>query len=162
MPASTSALFRGRTLALTTAAQVVVVRWTGAPVEDEVEEMRRISDALGRAHPRGIAHMNVIDVPPDRLQRPTEPAREAMVRMLRDRHVPLRAASVIFPHAGFQAAVVRSIVGGLLLLSRTPAELRVHASARRGAEWIGSVLGTGVEDRALVDDLLAAAASLVP
>ena len=138
-----------------------MVRWTAATNVGDVEEMRRVSEALGRAHPRGIAHMNVIETKPGEMQRPSEPAREAMIRMLRDRHVPLRAASVIFPHPGFQAALVRSILGGLLLLSRTPAVVRVHASAQLGAEWIASTLG-GTKDDPPPDanELLAAVAAL--
>jgi hypothetical protein len=157
-----SPIVRGETLALTTVRQVVVVRWTAADSADDVEQMHRVSDALAREHPRGIAHMNVIDVPPNQMHRPSEPAREAMVRMLANRQVPLRAASVIFPHPGFQAAVVRSILGGLLLLSRTPTRARVHASAREGAEWIASMMAPGGVDTALVDELLAGLESLVP
>jgi hypothetical protein len=84
-----------------------------------------------------------------------------MVQMLRDRHVPLRAASVIFPHDGFQAAVVRSILGTLLLLSRTPAIVRVHSSVDQGAGWIGERLGSSPEDPPpSVDELVAAVRTL--
>jgi hypothetical protein len=156
-----SSIVRRETLALTTVRQVLVVRWTAATNVGDVEEMRRVSEALGRGHPWGIAHLNLIETSPGEMQRPSEPAREAMVRMLRDRHVPLRAASVVFPHPGFQAALVRSILGGLLLLSRTPAVVRVHASAQLGAEWIGSTLGDSKDDPAPdVSELLAAVAAL--
>jgi hypothetical protein len=155
------AVLRGESLSLTTLPRVVVVRWFAAPSVLDVQLMRRASEALGREHSRGIAHMNVIDVPLGQAQRPTEEARQAMISMLRDRQTPLRASSVIFPHDGFQAAVMRSILGGLLLLSRTTAVVRVHRSADQGAEWISSMLSSGSEDPApTVNELLGALRTL--
>jgi hypothetical protein len=159
-PASTPVV-RRETLALTTVRQVVVVRWTSATSVGDVEEMRRVSEELGRAYPLGVAHMNVIATRPGEMQMASEPARNAMIRMLRDKHVPLRAASVVFPHEGFQAALVRSILGGLLLLSRTSAVVRVHASAEASAEWLGTVLrSTAADPPPDARELLAAVASL--
>ena len=148
-------------MALTTLPRVVVVRWTSAPSVADVQQMRRASEALGREHERGIAHLNVIDVPLGKAQRPSEDSVQAMIAMLRDRQTPLRASSVVFPHEGFQAAVVRSVLGGLLLLSRTRAVVRVHRSAVHGAEWIGSMLVSEVQNPApTVEQMMAAVESL--
>ncbi len=157
-----AAVIRGESLSLTTLPRVVVVRWTAAPIVADVQRMRRTSEALGKEHAGGIAHLNVIDVPLGQTQRPSEEAREAMIAMLRDRQTPLRASSVVFPHDGFQAAVVRSVLGGLLLLSRTRAVVRVQRSAAQGAEWIATMFAHEKDDPApTVEEMMAALEALV-
>ena len=124
------------TVGLLSVRQLVLVRWTTSVSVADVEALRHASRELAALHPGGIAHLNLVDTPDAMKNELEDDAREAIVSLLKDRSLPLRLSSVVIPHPGFQASVVRAIVGGLLLVSRTAAHIRVHGSIRQGAEWL--------------------------
>jgi hypothetical protein len=149
------------TIGLLSLRQIVLVRWTTSVSVADVEALRRASSELAATHPGGIGHLNLVDTPEAMKNELEDDAREAIVALLRDRTTLLRLSSVIIPHEGFQASVVRAIVGGLLLVSRTAAHVRVHASVRQGAEWLTAGLrGLRGEAPPSVEDLEAAMAEL--
>jgi hypothetical protein len=124
------------TFAMRTVGPIVLVRWGGAAHASQVEALARASAEAARAHPRAIGHVNLVETDMERTNELDDETRGAILRLLRDPALPLRCSSVVIPREGFQAALVRAIVGGLLLMSRTRTQVRVHASLRAGSEWV--------------------------
>jgi hypothetical protein len=128
------------TLVIAPVRQVLVVLFRGASTVADIDAIHQASIELARAHPGGIGHLNLVAPGPD--SGPIdERVRERLLTMMRDERMALRVSSVVYPGGGFQAAMIRGILSGLVLLSRTTAKIRVHSSVDAAADWLVDTLG---------------------
>lgn len=112
-----------------TCGPVLLIDWQGGGSGDAIKTVHRVSVELGRAHPRGIAHVNLIGSG-RMVSGISEDIRAEIVAILRDRSVPLVATAVVLPGEGFISAFVRSILAGAVLLGRSKAVFRFVATVR--------------------------------
>jgi hypothetical protein len=119
----------------------------------EIEQYHQASVELARTHREGIAHLNLVEINESDRQGLPDPVREALLKMLRDPAMNLLASSVVYPGTGFQAALIRGILSGLVIFARPRAPIRFHGSLEDGAKWLAerfSGAATPIDAAALV------------
>jgi hypothetical protein len=140
--------------------QVVITRFSGSASMADIDAIRRVSASLARNHPEGIGHLNEVVMDGEGRANIDDDVRGALMRLLSDPAVRLRASSIVYPGAGFSAAFVRSLLGGLVLLSRSRATIRFHASLKEGATWLAETMAATGADPLPASELIRAASPL--
>jgi hypothetical protein len=93
---------------------------------------------LHKQHPQGVGLITVVND----ASTPSAAGRDAMIKMFKEIW-PLMRASLFVPNAdGFKAAVLRSVMGGLILATGQRDRVRVERSLSLGLPWfLNKVLG---------------------
>lgn len=101
------------------------------PDAAHVVNYRECVTELHKLHPRGVGLITVVND----ASAPSAAGREAMIKMFKEIW-PLMAAALFVPNAeGFKAAVLRSVMGGLILATGQRDRARVARSLDEGLPW---------------------------
>ncbi len=126
-----------------------IVVWRVGPT---VSSVNRLSSAFGRAHagyPRGVTTLVIIE---QGSAMPDTPARELMVRDMKRLGGAQRVMGVVFEGSGFLASTVRSVLIGMLVLSRQSVSTKIFATVSEATGWLS---GCGLAEPATKSELLA-------
>lgn len=125
---------------------VMLVVWRRETSLAGVQELRAQLAALGAAHPQGTAIYIVVEegAPP-----PGTAARRALGETLRE--APgVKACALVYEGKGLRAAVVRSVVATVVLVTGNPYPYHVFSEAGPATEWLcGHLPGSPVRPDAL-------------
>lgn len=136
----------GRSL-VATRRNLVIARWSGVPAAAQLDALRAALRSVARAYPSGGALLDVIDVGggPPRL----DPALAAGLARLRSEAQPenLGVAHVVVPR-GLVGVAIRSSLGALGLVARSPSPSRVFDHVGPAAAWLAERLESGAPGRA--------------
>jgi hypothetical protein len=117
---------------------LAVVLGRRPPDAPHVQNYRECVIELHRQHPRGVGLITVVND----TSTPSPGGRDAMIKMFKEIW-PLMTAALFVPNAdGFKAAVLRSVMGGLILATGQRDRVRVERSLTVGLPWfLNKVLG---------------------
>jgi len=132
---------------------VVLVNWRIATAPAAPRELRDITERFIDARPSGIAWFVIIEAA---APLPSAEARESLAGTLRDFGGRMHASAVVMEGQGFRAAAVRSVVTGVVLVSRLPHPHRVFHAAPEGCAWLEKQCGDAVARKFVAADLLRA------
>lgn len=130
---------------------ILVVIWRKETTPLGVETLGEYLQQLGAQYPQGIGLCAVVEesAPP-----PSTAARKAMAKIMGTADM-LRGSVLIFDGTGFRAAIVRSFVAGLNMLTRFPFPHKVCASAQEAIPWLAEQVpgidGAATDARALLE-----------
>jgi hypothetical protein len=137
---------------------VLIVQWNGVIGPTDVAELERTTLSLARETSGSVAHFNLAYG--EGGTGLAEGARDALVQMVRRPELPLFASAVVHTQEGFSAAMVRSILSGLVLLSGSRFPIRMFASVGDAEGWIAEMLEKQGRQRFKRGDLSRAADEL--
>lgn len=122
---------------------VAVVLGRQPPEAAHVVNYRACVVELHKQFPQGVGLITVVND----TSTPSASGRDAMIKMFKEIW-PLMSAALFVPNAdGFKAAVLRSVMGGLMFATGQRDRVRVERSVALGMPWFaGKLLG---EDNAL-------------
>ena len=115
----------------------------------EVHRLRR-EGAVGTALVHLVRSQSSKPAPPD------PETREAYLRMMREPDSPVRCSAVIMTDSGFTAALARSVLTGLMLVTRPTYATKVFSSEQEACQWICNELDAIGGTCGSVDELAAA------
>ena len=116
---------------------VLILIWRQETTIDGVEAVRREIELLGRAHPKGIGLLTIVE---QAAPMPSSQARNGLARTLADFGKVINHSAVVFEGGGFRAAAIRGVVTGLTLLARPPFPHKVFATLEDGASSLAGGL----------------------
>lgn len=127
--------YRTASCVATSVENVLVVVWGGSPGHDDVDALEHASRELAAATGRRIAHFNFVPLTSGTggLE---DSVRKRFDAMMRDPAFPLALSAVIYPREGFVAALIRSILAGMVMASRSRSTVRFFGSVADAEEWI--------------------------
>jgi hypothetical protein len=133
---------------------VVMLGMRTSPTAETIDRMSAEVHRLRKQGARGTALIHLVRSL-DRKPPPPDPeTREAYLRMMRDKNTPVRCSAVIMTDSGFTAALARSVLTGLMLITRPAYSTKVFSSEREACEWIVDELGTIDAGCGSVDELM--------
>lgn len=127
-------LHRDDVLLLVSYRDLFVQCWTGAGTAEHVRKMidvhRRFVDEHGRQATIALSHITSRGIsPPDEATRALLPEHSRVVR-------GVRASATVIEADGFGAAMIRSIVSGLMLLGERETAHQVFSTPRAGLQFL--------------------------
>lgn len=126
--------------ALVTWDHLVLVIWRGTCDAAAVQRLERAGMEILRRHPRGAALMGVVEstgVPPSAEMRKASAAANDRLAQ----HGVVGVAGVL-TQTGFAGSVVRGVITGLTLLSRSDYPFKVFENHTEAAAWLGQRLAS--------------------
>jgi hypothetical protein len=124
--------------AIGTLGNVLIATFDLVPNPDSVEDTASAGRKLLARHARGgylhFANATVAQPPPN------DPTRRAYITMMREFGPRLDAASVIVDGTGVTAAVVRSVITGLVLIGRPSFPVKVFDMTSTACAWLAHTL----------------------
>jgi hypothetical protein len=136
---------RDASLALAPSQNVLFVVWTGEVTGASVQALHDASLRLSRAHPRGIAHMNIVATGSAGAGL-DETARKRFFALIRDPDVRLVASATVLSDGGFLAATIRSVLAGLALLALPGMKLKFFSDVEQAETWLRAALAASSAD----------------
>jgi hypothetical protein len=126
-----------------------------------VEASHRVFDELSRDHPEGVFLLTIVEAD---ARIPSVVARDGMADFLRGATGRMSLSAVVFEGNNFRAAVVRSVVAGLAMLTNYPFPHKHFPRVDGAAAWFrtnSSLANTWDEDELtnVVEELRASIAS---
>jgi hypothetical protein len=106
----------------------LVVVWRRRTIAGEVAQLALLLDELANQYPQGVHLMQVVE---ESAIVPDAAARAALAKLLQDATGKVAFSSVTHEGGGFRASLIRSIVTGLLLLSKPTFPHLVFESTER-------------------------------
>jgi hypothetical protein len=111
---------------------IAVVLGRQPPDATHVANYRACVVELHRRYPQGVGLITVVND----ASTPSPSGRDAMINMFKATW-PMMTAVLFVPNAsGFKAAVLRSVMGGLILATGQRDRVRVEPSVQAGAPWL--------------------------
>jgi hypothetical protein len=111
---------------------VVLLIWRRETTVEGVSAARRIYDELAAVCPGGVLLMTIVE---EKAPAPSADARKDLARFLSNCSGRMILSAVVHEGAGFQAAMVRSVVTGLALVARLPYPHKVFATVAEAEAW---------------------------
>lgn len=108
----------------------LVLVWHRAP---ELESIRAARDLLPESTD-SVEAIDYLGVIHDATNFPSDAARKELAELLA--HYPFRRVALVFTEGGFKAAIVRSIVSAMGLMSRKTTTQRVFQGIEDAAAWL--------------------------
>jgi hypothetical protein len=127
--------YRDETLLLAHAANVVYGIWRGSPTVAHARALERVFTAMTKAHPRGYL---LLSVGITGFPRPTQEARDELVRLVANHAIAPRAAAQVVAMEGFTGAGARALIGTILLIARPAVPIKVFADVAAATDWLGA------------------------
>jgi hypothetical protein len=115
---------------------VLVVVWRQTPTQSALGRLAALLNPFAARHPAGVAIIVVIE---EGLAMPEGPVRERMARDMKRHEGFTRSMALVFEGQGFMAALVRSAVAGIHLLSRQTVPVKVCGTVDEAAWWTAKV-----------------------
>lgn len=138
---------------------LVVALWIR---ETRADSVQRLSEIVRATHRDRGEQLGLLQVALPGAANPEQPAREAIIRLIRDSKGALAASAVVYPGEGFLMAAARAFVSGIAMLARPGFPHLVFPTRVEAADWMGRLLPKGQgkfwsarEIAAVVDDLVA-------
>ncbi len=97
-----------------------------------VEASHHVFDELSRAHPEGVFLLTIVEAD---ARIPSVVARDGMAEFLRGAAARMLLSAVVFEGNDFRAAVVRSVVAGLAMLTNYPFPHKHFPRVDAAAAW---------------------------
>ena len=142
-------IYRDEALECATWGGLFVQRWLGGDARAEhVEAMLALHTRFVEEAPRGST-MSLSHIARPDLRPPDERMRAAMRRHMQMVERSLAAATTVIGVSGFASAMARSILSGLLLLSRPKCPHAVVGTTREGFAFLlrhGSLAGVSADE----------------
>lgn len=110
--------------------EVLVAVWHHAPELASVRAADKVLVAHGRA-PESLDYLGVIE---DADNFPSDAARKKLAELLGEHN--FRRVALLFPHGGFKASIVRSIVSAMGLMSRKAGVQKVFSQLDEAVSWL--------------------------
>lgn len=132
-------------LALAPRGNLLFAIWTGAVTGASVDALHGASLRMSRAHPRGIAHVNLIATGSGGTALDDD-ARRRFFTLIRDRETRLVASATVLADGGFLAATIRSVLAGLALLAMPGLRLKFFTDVDDAETWLRDALASSSAD----------------
>lgn len=125
--------YESRGLVLANYGHVCVAIWTSKPTPALFEKQRATLAACTQRYPGQAMFLCIVSGSAD----PPEPAeRAATVRMIREQEKLLVGCACVIEGDGFRAALTRSVLTGMTLLSRTAVPTAFFEDVSRAVAWM--------------------------
>jgi hypothetical protein len=135
---------------------VVMLGMATSPTAETIDTMAREVYRLRKEGARGTALVHLVRSLQRKPPPPDAETREAYLRMMRDKDTPVRCSAVVMTDSGFTAALARSVLTGLMLVTRPTYSTKVFSSEREACDWICDELGQIEASCGPVAELMAA------
>ncbi len=112
---------------------LALIGWTDAPRYEDVVAWHQLGKSMSREFPGGSA---CIDVVVRGTPNFTDDVRRATVKMAGDPNIFSFGFAHVIRMPGFAGTAVRSFIGTVIMLARTPAPSRVFGDAASAASWL--------------------------
>jgi hypothetical protein len=117
---------------------VVIVVLRATPGREQVDALGREVERIGRTGKKvGLVHLVHIK---GAIGPPEEQARRRYIELIYDQNTMVACSSVVIEREGFGAAVIRSIIAGLALITRAKFPTRVFATIADATAWVADQL----------------------
>lgn len=118
--------------------QVAVAIWRRTMEPGAARSAHEALRDVAKRHPGEALYVNVIraGVAP-----PNDEVRRELVAMVRSGAGALRGAAILAQGNAFVGSLVRSVVAGMVMISRPAFPMKVFGEAAEAAEWLGSLAG---------------------
>lgn len=110
-----------------------IVVWHAAPTASIVDRLWEEAAEVRAKYPGGMSFVHVGSTEAVRMD---SAARESFLRILKEFRSSMAATAIVARAEGFLASTVRSVVTGILVLSRVSHEIRFHENALEVLEWL--------------------------
>lgn len=147
---------RSRDHAVGTQDNFLVIVWRRNTMAVEVMHAAKALAELSTRYPKGVHLMQVVE---DLAIVPDSEARSALAELLRSAEGKVAFSSVTHEGGGFRPSLIRSIVTGLLLLSKPTFPHLVFSSPERALDKHAAALGVSPSD-ALIRNVASAVTEL--
>jgi hypothetical protein len=135
---------------------VVMLGMRTSPHAQAVDCMSREVHRLREQGVRGTALIHLVRSLPKKPPPPDAETREAYLRMMREKDTPVRCSAVVMTDSGFTAALARSVLTGLMLVTRPTYTTKVFSSENEACDWICKELEEIDSSCGSVDELMVA------
>ncbi|HYP88402.1 MAG TPA: hypothetical protein VEQ59_09615 [Polyangiaceae bacterium] len=125
-------------LLLASFGPVLVAWWTGKPTPETFERQRSELAARVDANPGRQLFMCVVSssAPP-----PEQAEREGSAKMISVHGERLAGCACVIEGQGFRAAITRTVLTGIVVLTRTPAPVAFFENVKSAQAWLQSRAG---------------------
>jgi hypothetical protein len=147
---------------------LLLVRWRNvvmlgmgtSPTAETIDRMNAEVHHLREQGARSTALIHLVRPLQRKPPPPDAETREAYLRMMRDKDTPVRCSAIIMTDSGFTAALARSVLTGLMLVTRPMYSTKVFSSEQEACEWICNELDPVDASCGSTEDLLGAVREL--
>lgn len=115
---------------------VVMLGMQTSPNAETIDQMSHEVHRLRDEGARGTALVHLVRSLQKKPPPPDPETREAYLRMMRDKETPVRCSAVVMTDSGFTAALARSVLTGLMLVTRPTYTTKVFSSEHEACSWI--------------------------
>ncbi|MET0388958.1 MAG: hypothetical protein ABW321_23495 [Polyangiales bacterium] len=140
---------------------VAIMVWHRPVTAPVLEALHALAAPRRAQYPSGMSFVHLGQVQMSMMDSAT---RDVFVRVLRELNTYMAATAVVAKASGFWASTVRSVVTGILVLSRVSHETRFHEHAEELLDWLPAkheqITGIKLDNEQLRRVLLKAEASL--
>jgi hypothetical protein len=133
---------------------IVIVSVCGVITAPDVDAMADAVRKIGARTGGKVGLLHTLDVP-GAVAPPDDAARKSYQRLMNDRESPIGSSAIVLDRTGFTAAMVRTVLSGLLLVTRPNHVARVFPSLRDACEWTERELAAIGRSQCTAEGLLA-------
>ncbi len=133
-------------------SNVMIVLWNGSQAPEVCRNLYESGIAL--ANQIGTGKVAVVSVIQYRATPPSQESREALGRLIEDPNQIVHRSALVYPHDGFLASIVRSIVLTLIQRSSHRRCHQVFQRVDKALEWVTDGLPTTTGHPVVVTTLL--------
>jgi len=112
---------------------LIIGAWFGPPNDGAVRTLLSIMKTLHRGSAEVRSYVHLL---PDQVPLPDAKAREGLSYLMNHYEQHIACVGVVIAGTGFWASAMRSAVGGLRILVRTPFDFRMESSAEDVSSWL--------------------------
>lgn len=113
---------------------VLIVLWSGVPIQEDVARLRRAVTQLKRA---GVVPITVLQVLQPDSPMPSAPVRKGLVSTWGTlEEGQLAAMSLVLGGRGFWASAARAAINGMILVAQRSIPVRVDGSLTDALDWL--------------------------
>jgi hypothetical protein len=112
---------------------VAICGWSQPASAAIIDGLQAASEPHRQRYPRGLSFVHIGRVELTLMDADT---RKAFVHVLRDLGASVAACAIVTHASGFRASAMRSVITGIVVLSRSPVEVRFHDHPEAVLEWL--------------------------
>jgi hypothetical protein len=144
--------------AIARSGNLLVVLWIRETRPDAVQ---RVAGLVRSTHEERSEQLGLLQVALPGAANPEQPAREALIQLVRSSKGALAASAVVYPGEGFIMAAARAFVSGIAMLARPGFPHLVFPTRVEASDWLARLLPkqagrywTAREVAAVIDELV--------
>jgi len=143
--------FSGRVMTAAVEGPILLTHWFAPPDAAAMRRLAAVHERWLRRATGKLGSVTVIDATAGHVL--PKDARDEAIRMQRASRERVAAIATVVAESGFRAAILRSVLTGIAVVSSLPAEQAVFDAAEPASRWLTTALlarGTPVDERAVL------------